>query len=254
MAKPKAVIFDVDGTLASTKWREHYVAGANKDWSAFHGGMVLDSPIAETVEAARRYHDEGYTVIALTLRPERFRPHMWRWFDENDVPVDELYLRPTNDYRDGAVVKRDIYEKQIKPRYDVVKAYDDYTKIVDMWTEAGVPAVNVHDPGVRPKGGVPAEDPKNVPPVAKKLLDAAEAGSHGVTSAVAGATPKVTSIRITPQGRMEVGKGEHMRTWIPPHPSVSAKGRPYKVKGHWRKIPAVSLAMERLIQKMGRAG
>lgn len=163
MDKQDAVIFDVDGTLASTQWRDPMVRGPLKDWKNYHAGMSKDSGIYSTIRAARRAHARGEKVILLTLRPERYRPVIEKWMEEHQVPFDELYLRPEGDFRRGREVKRSIYKEQIKPRFNVRMAFDDFSEILSMWKEEKVPTTKVIDPGTPPNDSAPAADPRTLP-------------------------------------------------------------------------------------------
>ena len=58
-------------------------------------------------------------------------------FDRQDAPDPipgwELILRDKGDYRKDCYVKYDIYNSQIKDKYDVQYVFDDRNQVVDMW-------------------------------------------------------------------------------------------------------------------------
>lgn len=47
-ARPLAV-FDLDGTLADTTHRQHFLEGARRDWQGFFSAAADDPPLAEGV-------------------------------------------------------------------------------------------------------------------------------------------------------------------------------------------------------------
>jgi hypothetical protein len=49
----------------------------------------------------------------------------------------ELFMRNANDYRPDEIVKKEIYEREIKGKYDIICVFDDRNKVVDMWREEG---------------------------------------------------------------------------------------------------------------------
>jgi FMN phosphatase YigB (HAD superfamily) len=45
----KAILFDVDGTLANCEHRVHHVQNGNRDWNKFFAEMHLESPKLDDV-------------------------------------------------------------------------------------------------------------------------------------------------------------------------------------------------------------
>jgi hypothetical protein len=56
------------------------------------------------------------------------------------LPKDNwtLLMRPEGDHRSDEVVKKEIWEKKIKPWYDVVAVFDDRDRVVKMWRDEGL--------------------------------------------------------------------------------------------------------------------
>ena len=160
--RPPAVIFDIDSTLSSAAHRSDLTSGTlgGKDWSTFHGGMVLDAPIQHTVDKLKAHVARGDRIVLLSMRPERFRTATVDWLRGNGIEFDELYLRPEGNYRPGIQVKEDIFRKEIAPRFVVKTAYDDREDLVEMWNRVGIDARKVTDPGLPPLEGHPIPDPK----------------------------------------------------------------------------------------------
>ena len=47
-------------------------------------------------------------------------------------------MRKDGDYRPDTVVKKEIYEREIKDKYEVLFAIDDRTQVVKTWRELGL--------------------------------------------------------------------------------------------------------------------
>ena len=54
-------------------------------------------------------------------------------------------MRNANDYRPDEVIKKEIYEREIKGKYDIICVFDDRNKVVDMWREEGFLCCQVAD-------------------------------------------------------------------------------------------------------------
>ena len=54
-------------------------------------------------------------------------------------------MRQAGDNRDDRIVKREIYEREIKGRYNVRFVLDDRNKVVALWRDLGLPCFQVAD-------------------------------------------------------------------------------------------------------------
>ena len=223
MAKPKAVIFDIDSTLSSTAHRERYLEEKPPDWSGFHGAMVLDAPLMHTVRKLQEHRDRGDKIILLSMRPERFRRYTERWLDSMGIKYKEMFLRPENEYIRGVDAKLRIYKEQIEPKYDVIAAYDDRQDIVEMWEAAGVRGRLVTDPGLPPLEGMPVPDPK-YPAGRPEWKPTSKAG------------------RVPTSGAGGIGR-RGQTVYVPPHERVQ-NGQLVHVDGYFRELSAVERLKE----------
>lgn len=136
--KRKAVIFDVDGTLADVRGIRHYVVGTRrKDFDAFHRESVNVPPHAHVVNAAQVAEMLGHDVLVVTARKVQWARHTAMWLALNRIPSAAMFMRADADSRKDVEVKRDIL-KSIKTRWDVVAAWDDNPKIIELWKSEGI--------------------------------------------------------------------------------------------------------------------
>lgn len=134
----KAIICDLDGTLADCRHRLHHVLpGGPMNWTAFHDELHLD-PVIEPVKKIVNSAWTGDNVILTTGRPESHRELTEQWLRDNDVNYDELYMRPTGDTRPDAVVKREMLDAILADGYEPFIAIDDRPSVVQVWRDAGI--------------------------------------------------------------------------------------------------------------------
>jgi len=263
--KPKAAIFDIDGTLASVKHRDHFVESpGGKDWSSFHGHMAQDNPVPEMVAAAKAHKAAGDKIIIVSLRPERYMSSVDDWLYEFDIPHDEIHLRPSGDYRRGVDVKRSIYHDLIEPRYDVVASYDDNPKMAEMWAEELGPDKSHQpiDPGIPPNLDVPAlVDPKypHGRPIERVLGDSPQESlfdqpetsdllQYKTANMFQGWDGHAYEVQY-PKAGVSPAKRVGSRVYVPPYARTTETGDVIHVDGYWRELSNDS-AVDRLLLKL----
>lgn len=146
---PPAVIIDLDGTLTSAAWREHFLAGRRRDWQGFFAGMGRDAPVQPLVDLVA-WASTHATVVLLTGRPDDHALVIRRWLADHGVVYDQLLMRPGGDRRPDTVVKREIYHRDIAPHHDVRFVIDDRPRVIDMWREEGLYVLTAVDPRLDP--------------------------------------------------------------------------------------------------------
>ena len=52
-------------------------------------------------------------------------------------------MRLADDNRKDSIIKEEIYNKVIKPRYNIKLVLDDRNQVVDMWRDIGLPCFQV---------------------------------------------------------------------------------------------------------------
>ena len=144
-----AVIVDLDGTLASAAWRVHHLESKPRDWRAFFAGMGEDAPVPWVVELLRADHGDAARII-MTGRPDDYRDVCADWLARHEIPYDELHMRPRGDRRPDHVVKGELFDREIAPRYAVAFVVDDREGVVAMWRRRGLYVIAPTDPGLEP--------------------------------------------------------------------------------------------------------
>jgi phosphoglycolate phosphatase-like HAD superfamily hydrolase len=135
MEKLKAIIVDLDGTLADVEHRVEFVKQTPINWKDFNDRMIHDPIYLWCFELIHAMKDRGYKIIFITGRGEDYRSHTLNWLLKNQVQFDELYMRKPNDQREDADVKEEIYFEHVEKRFQVLFVVDDRKSVVARWRE-----------------------------------------------------------------------------------------------------------------------
>lgn len=143
---PFVVICDIDGTLAHMNGKR-----GPYDWHRV-GQDDVDLAVAHILDSIREI-GMVKKIILFSGRDEVCRPETLAWLEKYDISYDELYMRRTDhvDEKGGQVkdtlVKREMYEKYIKDKYNVLAVFDDRPSVCRMWRdEIGLKVLQVGDP------------------------------------------------------------------------------------------------------------
>ncbi|WP_030734641.1 nucleotidase [Streptomyces griseus] len=121
--RPLAV-FDLDGTLADTAHRQHFLEGPRRDWAGFFAAAPDDPPLAQGVRMVLASAEEC-RIVYLTGRPERCRRDTVRWLDRQGLPQGELLMRHNDDRRPARRTKLDVLKRLGRSRLVRVLVDDD---------------------------------------------------------------------------------------------------------------------------------
>jgi predicted kinase len=124
-ALPKAIICDLDGTLALLNGRDPFnAAGCEND--------LLNVPVANTV---KNYHALGYKVLLFSGRKQMHQPNTQRWLAQHNIPYDLLVFRKDEDNRKDAIIKREIFDAHVQGKFYIEFVLDDRNQVVNMWRD-----------------------------------------------------------------------------------------------------------------------
>lgn len=132
---PKAVICDLDGTLALHNGRDPYDASTCDE-------DLINAPIAEAIW---KYGRDGYEILFTSGREDKFRPQTMKFLARAGMPSYQLFMRDTGDKRKDHTVKLELYKKHISENYNVEAVFDDRQRVVDMWRDIGLTVFQVAD-------------------------------------------------------------------------------------------------------------
>ena len=129
---PKAIIVDIDGTLAHMKGRSPY------DWDRV-GEDECDTIIKGIVNS----YDNYGVVIVMSGRDASCRAITEKWLNDNNIVWDTLLMRDEGDMRKDSIVKRELFDTYIAGHYFIEYVLDDRQQVVDMWRDMGLKCLQV---------------------------------------------------------------------------------------------------------------
>ena len=133
--KDKAIIIDIDGTLADPS---HRIVNGKCDHTKAH----LD-PVKPAVEKIIEKFSSEYRIILFTARPEHWRGPTLKWLEEKQIGFDYLFMRGDEDHRPDYICKYDMYKRYIEGTYEVLFCLDDNNKVVEMLRDIGLICLQV---------------------------------------------------------------------------------------------------------------
>lgn len=145
----KAIIVDIDGTVADCEHRRHFVnppEGQKKDWPGFFRAMDKDPMISHVVDIVERFQSDGVEGIAIVFcsgRPDDYMKLTKEWLAKTGLKYDRLLMRKRFDSRQDDIVKEIILDFEILTRYVPYFILDDRDQVVKMWRKRGYPCLQV---------------------------------------------------------------------------------------------------------------
>lgn len=150
----KAIIFDIDGTLANNQHRLHHIQKTPKDWDSFFRDMSKDTDIKPIglvfclLGLAREFlkeisisNDIELEIVFCTGRPEKYREVTKAWLYSNlDGACSEfkLFMRKDGDHRPDYIVKEEMIGELWAQGLEPYIVFDDRKQVVDMWRRNGI--------------------------------------------------------------------------------------------------------------------
>lgn len=144
--KQKAIICDIDGTIAMFKGNGPNGEDLRKpfyveDDECHH--YSVDKVNEVVLEIVQRFASTHY-IIFCSGRTDNNRQVTQDWLDTHtDLPTYSLYMRAKGDFRRDDVVKEEIYRTYIEPFCDILFCIDDRNQIVEMWRRIGLICLQV---------------------------------------------------------------------------------------------------------------
>ena len=132
--RAKAVIFDIDGTLAHMEDQRNPF-----EWNKV-GLDIVDEAVKDSLLA---HSQVGKKIILLSGRDEICRAETEEWLKDNFIPYDHLYMRGVNDINKDFIIKEQLYREFIEPFYSVIAVYDDRASVIKRWREIGLKCFQV---------------------------------------------------------------------------------------------------------------
>lgn len=125
---PHAIICDLDGTLALLNGRSPYDASScEKD--------ELNSVVASLIK--------DKLVLLVSGREDKYREQTINFLQIHQINYEKLIMRETGDFRKDSIIKKEIFDTQIREFYNIDFVLDDRNQVVQMWRQLGLTCLQV---------------------------------------------------------------------------------------------------------------
>ncbi|WP_159467932.1 AAA family ATPase [Dyadobacter sp. 3J3] len=123
-----AIICDLDGTLANLNGRNPYDASkCDND--------LLNHVVAGIIK--------GKTVIFMSGREDKYRAQTEFFLSKHGIEYVGLFMRATGDSRKDSIVKRELFDANVRGRYNIEFVLDDRNQVVETWRQMGLICLQV---------------------------------------------------------------------------------------------------------------
>lgn len=130
---------DIDGTLT---WRDPDESVKFSNTRGIHDYARVSEDLyhPDVFNTVGSLQQAGAMIIFVSGRPESCREDTVAWLNAPGVLVcdddNPLYMRTTGDRRPDTIVKRELFDKYIRPQeYFILGVFDDRNRVVRMWRE-----------------------------------------------------------------------------------------------------------------------
>lgn len=141
------ILFDMDNTLADMDHRLHLIKKDDPDWDTFEAQCVHDPLIVPTAEALIAFQNLKHRIWLWTGRSDNVKQQTLNWLSTYAIPFHQLLMRPYGDQTPTEILKKRWLNDNPVPKDQVLCAFDDDPRIVEMLREQGVHVFQV----LRPK-------------------------------------------------------------------------------------------------------
>jgi len=134
------IIFDLDGTLALDHARAVHLKKDPKDWDSYFSLAASDLPHGPIHSIFHALWANGAEIEVWTGRIESLREITLAWCEEHGLPIDSemLRMRPTGSRQEDTEMKREWLLAERALGNEVILAFEDRQRVVNMWRAEGV--------------------------------------------------------------------------------------------------------------------
>lgn len=133
---PKAIMVDLDGSIANIAHRSPYNTAE----------CFNDAPVSHVVEMVKLFYNNDYKIIFCSGREDKFEDLTCKWLDKHVGIKYDLFMRPTGNFDKDSVIKENIYNEKIKSKYYVRAVIDDRLSVCQLWHRLSLPIFRVGNP------------------------------------------------------------------------------------------------------------
>lgn len=125
-----AVICDLDGTLAILNDRSPYDASTCEN-------DTLNPVVSNLLD--------GKDVIIVSGREDKYKEQTEKFLSKHGIEHIGIFMRKSDDTRKDAIIKREIFDNEIRGKFNITFVLDDRNQVVEMWRDLGLVCLQVAD-------------------------------------------------------------------------------------------------------------
>ncbi len=129
---PRAIIVDIDGTLANMNGRSPF------EWS-----KVKEDTCNETIKSIVNSYSND--VIIFSGRDGICYDDTKQWLIDNGIKFNALHMRMQGNNEKDSVIKRRMFDNHVRGKYYIEYVLDDRNQVVEMWRSVGLICLQVAD-------------------------------------------------------------------------------------------------------------
>lgn len=138
----EVILCDLDGTLALMNDEKN--SRSPYDWK-----RVGEDAVCPAVSHILHQMQSGYEsrpVILVSGRDEVCRSETEAWLEKHEIKYEALFMRPAGDMRKDIIIKREIFDREIRDKYDVLFVLDDRISVCRQWHQLGLRLLRLGNP------------------------------------------------------------------------------------------------------------
>jgi hypothetical protein len=131
---------DLDGTTSLLNGRSPYDASScDRDPPNRPVVECIKGMYAYLVSIAPAAKKKDVKILFTSGREEKYREPTERFLAEHlpGIPY-ELHMRKTGDQRKDSIIKREMFDNEIRGKWNILFVLDDRNQVVDNWREMGL--------------------------------------------------------------------------------------------------------------------
>ena len=138
------ILLDIDHTISNSFWRDPMIGAEN--WDKYHEASKYDKPFKKVVNFINSLASMGYSIIAVTGRNEKFRHLTLDWFLRYHIDVDELLMRPDDNFIKNAELKLSLIKQRFNGDYKQIHfALEDNEDACIMYQRIGITSLQIRN-------------------------------------------------------------------------------------------------------------
>ena len=126
---PRAIIIDLDGTLALFGNKNAYDRDFEND--------QVNVPVLKIIENYLNGIDKG-TIIIFSGRSSKYFEVTRKWLEKLAIYPRVFKMREEGDIRKDSILKKEMFDNFVKNKYNIDFVIDDRNQVVELWRSLGL--------------------------------------------------------------------------------------------------------------------